>query len=292
MIRPEMMDAMTPDQVKQYQAISVVVSQTIPPSAIKNRKGKGGKTFSYLPHAWVTRTLNDALSFRWSFEILPGSVVISKAGVYLLGKLTIHLPDGTVIVKQGHGWKATVPNMELGHMILSAESNCINRCAMRFGIGLDLYATEDEPTPNEIKTTLCNFGKRHLGWTAKQTLAWLKEQGYSGDQLATQGDEMYEALATRAGKRGPTETFDDIEDGDGPDDVEDPLVTTAKVLWLEAAEEFGWISDAHDARDIVLVQGIVGDLWNNLEEATVATTIREIRTDGLIKIREHKPTGV
>lgn len=135
-----------------------------PRSAIKKRPGKGGKTFSYVPHGYVTAVLNKAFGFAWDWEIVPqegGKLFIElpaqpeqsrpNGSIIVQGKLTvrIHNPKKPTeimetIVKMATGEKEILKGMTWGGMIKSAESDAFKKAATRLGIANDLYWQDTE----------------------------------------------------------------------------------------------------------------------------------------------------
>ncbi len=151
------------------EAQFAILSGRTPRNVIRKRPGKGGKTFSYIPHGYVTSALNKAFGFHWSFETLPngkgdrfqfleatevtsnGKIVKTPASVLVQGRLTVyvHEPQNmsnviAVISKDSTGEKEFVPGMTWGAMVKSAESDAFKRCAARLGIGSDLYWEEPD----------------------------------------------------------------------------------------------------------------------------------------------------
>lgn len=151
------------------EAQFAILSGRTPRNVIRKRPGKGGKTFSYIPHGYVTSALNKAFGFHWSFETLPngrgdryefregmdvisnGKTVKTPASVLVTGRLTVyvHEPQNmsnviAVISKDSTGEKEFVPGMTWGAMVKSAESDAFKRCAARLGIGSDLYWEEPD----------------------------------------------------------------------------------------------------------------------------------------------------
>ena len=128
-----------------------------PKSVIKTRPGKGGKTFSYVPHGYVTTILNRAFGFDWDFETIPyGSGDHFKqlaAGegkrrmsILVMGRLTVRIrnpQDPTIVVaeitKMATGEKEDVPGMSWGSMVKSAESDALKKAASKLGVALGLY---------------------------------------------------------------------------------------------------------------------------------------------------------
>ena len=52
-----------------------IIEQRTPGDAVRTRKGRGGKQFRYVTHAYVTRTLNQAFGWAWDFEVLDTRIV-------------------------------------------------------------------------------------------------------------------------------------------------------------------------------------------------------------------------
>ncbi len=134
-----------------------ILSGRTPKRFIKTRPGKGGKTFSYVPHGYVAAVLNKAFGFDWDFELIPidGSNLFlymesgksgpkQNASVLVHGKLTVRIHDKkgkliATITKTSTGEKESVKNMSWGSLVKSAESDAFKKAASRLGIALDLY---------------------------------------------------------------------------------------------------------------------------------------------------------
>ena len=209
-------DILPADNIARWTAVQTIINQVVPPSVIKTRPGRGGKTFSYVSHDWVTKTLNEAFGFDWDFEPMPETMSLQDDGIGLFCRLTVRIGEHR-ITKVEYGWKETILNrdsnraMGTGEQIKSAISDGLRRCAMRLGLGLSLYGGEDEMTTTEVKTMLASYAKTHMGWDARKTFDWLKTEGYTEADLLPKRNEMYEALAREAGKAGVTEDFDEPE---------------------------------------------------------------------------------
>lgn len=161
------------------EAQFAIVQGRTPKTAIKRRPGKGGKTFSYVPHGYVTAQLNRAFGFDWDFEVLSngngnyydvlescvtksssGKDVITPKSIVVIGRLTIRIRNPknlsqviATISKTSTGEKEFVPGMTWGGMIKSAESDALKKAATRLGIALDLYwqDTDDDYLPDVKK---------------------------------------------------------------------------------------------------------------------------------------------
>lgn len=151
------------------EAQFAIISGKTPREAIKKRPGKGGKTFSYVPHGYVTAVLNRAFGFDWTFEIVPNGrgdfyeyfpeteITLRKkpytrpASCIVQGKLTIHIHNpanpaeilGT-IVKMSTGEREDAGGMTMGSLIKAAESDALKKAASRLGVALDLYWQDAE----------------------------------------------------------------------------------------------------------------------------------------------------
>ena len=135
-----------------------------PKHLIKTRPGKGRKTFSYVPHGYVTAVLNRAFGFDWDWEIVPqeggrlfvylervvgedykgDELEMRPASVIVHGKLTVRIrgEDSSLIaeiVKTSTGEKECIRGMTHGGLIKSAESDAFKKAASRLGVALDLY---------------------------------------------------------------------------------------------------------------------------------------------------------
>lgn len=139
------------------EAQFAILQGRTPKKYIKKRPGKGGKTFSYVPHGYVTAVLNKAFGFDWDWEIIPveGQKLFlymegghsgskQKASILVHGKLTVRIHDKkgktiATITKTSTGEKEEITSMSWGSLVKSAESDAFKKAASRLGIALDLY---------------------------------------------------------------------------------------------------------------------------------------------------------
>ena len=99
---------------------------------IKERQGRGGKTYSYLDTPTVIRRLNTAFGGDWSFEVVSSEVLDGE--VVVLGSLTA---EG--ITKQqfgeseterySEGHKYAGKPLSIGDDLKGATSDCLKKCA-------------------------------------------------------------------------------------------------------------------------------------------------------------------
>lgn len=152
-----------------------VLSGKTPKEAIRHRPGKGGKTFAYVSHGYVTATLNKAFGFDWDWRILPNGAgdsytyIEAKRGkdvngkdmwhpgsIIVQGELTVRIRNPAnlnevvaTITRQGFGEKEEINGFTWGALIKSAASDALKKTATLIGIALDLYYAEpDEIVPD------------------------------------------------------------------------------------------------------------------------------------------------
>jgi hypothetical protein len=183
--------------LEQATAIQGILTQTVPDYAIEQRPGRGGKTFSYVKHGWVTEQLNLAFKWNWSGEAMWDTLKIEQdKGVLIFYRLTVNMPDRPPIVNVEAGWKEWVKGMDLGHMIQSAISNGLKRCAMRLGLGLSLYNDTDERTAEEVCESLYVFAQNKDNWTRDQLMGWLRANNFTPENIVEQSNQAYTKLAS------------------------------------------------------------------------------------------------
>jgi len=194
------------------EAQFAILQGRTPKSVIKTRPGKGKKTFSYVPHGYVTSVLNKAFGFNWDWEILPqenGQMFLvlpqimgpdrynegkdcqwRPGSILVHGRLTIRLVNPkdltcllATITKTATGEKEIIRGMTWGGLVKSAESDALKKAATRLGIAIDLYWQDDdadyipaaEPPANKAEF-IVRLGKE-LGITVQDALKMLGKSG-------------------------------------------------------------------------------------------------------------------
>lgn len=173
----------------------IILTQETPKALIRQRKGRGGKIFSYLPHEEVTRILNSAFGFNWDFRILQSHVTDSEA--WVLGELTIKTSEGA-ITKQQFGQCDFIRNksgeivMPVGDCLKAAASDALTKTASLMGVGLDLYGvtsqerkshtTSSKPDDNDLKSQVTASVEQLRGKNfsdGRSAFAYFKKQLFS-----------------------------------------------------------------------------------------------------------------
>lgn len=113
-----------------------------PDEFIKERKGRGGKTFRYVEGGYVVARLNEIFSpIGWDFTIVDER--IEPKEVIVRGKLTIKdYKHSYSVSKMQYGTKERYAGVPLGDTLKAATTDCLKKCASLFGIALDVYWPE------------------------------------------------------------------------------------------------------------------------------------------------------
>jgi hypothetical protein len=157
--------ALTPEMISSLQTLSTGV---VPPEAIQERPGKGGRVFRYVEHTWLSKQLREGLGMWWSYDVQDARMLEDGTAMAIV-TLKIHLPlaNGEMFtnsVTEVGAWEDSTGKMPHAMRIASAVSRGLARCAMRrFGIGEEFYHSEDEMSVKEAYEQLKVFAlKRGL----------------------------------------------------------------------------------------------------------------------------------
>lgn len=122
------------------------------------RPAKGGGTWTYIKGSYVRKVLDSVFGFRWDFEVTTTDTELQRylqlgvKQVVVRGKLTGWVKeDGEwiPIVKSGTGRadikmkKNTDDPLDFGNDVKAAETDCLKKCASKFGIGADVYEADE-----------------------------------------------------------------------------------------------------------------------------------------------------
>lgn len=131
----------------EINALNVIQTPT-PQEWIKSRKS-GGTNLSYVSGDTVTRLLNKAFRYRWSFVVKESRIIQAqdrkdRSGkvfpqgriAYVLGQLTV---PGWGVREQWGSQVLTGGSDVQEHALKSAATDSMKKCASMFGIALDLY---------------------------------------------------------------------------------------------------------------------------------------------------------
>lgn len=181
---------MTMSQVQLSPSQLVAIQAKTPKEFIKQRKGRGGKFFSYVEGGYTTAKLNQIFGcLNWEFEILERGETQRKTEnntegeVWVFGKLSIidHKTGNRVGKSQfgGHPIHSGVP---IGDAYKAASTDCLKKCAALYGISLDIYwgMLDSEPKNNQTPPPTPPQNSKKIiskGEAMRMTLDAIKSQG-------------------------------------------------------------------------------------------------------------------
>lgn len=88
---------------QQLESLKQIVAQKTPPEHVRYRDGRGGKKQAYVSQAYVTRVLNEAFLWDWSFEVDNEEILFVGERPYEVkcrGKLTVRMGERTIVKMQ------------------------------------------------------------------------------------------------------------------------------------------------------------------------------------------------
>lgn len=189
---------------QMLMALEILASEEIPESAIKVRPGKGGKTFHYVSHTWVTQKLRDAFGIYWSMRVLDYQVFDDYSAMAVV-ELTIHAPmeDGKqmdVVIAEVGAFEDVTKKMPKAMVLASAVSRGLCRCVMRrFGIGKEFYEDDSQPTLAEAWQSIRKHADRQ-GLTEEEVLQIFDMNNITRANLLDEFMSAWEMI-TGAGRR-------------------------------------------------------------------------------------------
>jgi recombination DNA repair RAD52 pathway protein len=110
-----------------------------PMEFIKQRPGKGNKTFTYVEGGYVIARLNQIFSpVGWDFQVVSERVEPNE--VVVRGRLMIKdHKNGYTVSKTQYGTKERNAGVPLGDTLKAAATDSLKKCASLFGVALDVY---------------------------------------------------------------------------------------------------------------------------------------------------------
>jgi hypothetical protein len=198
------------------EAQRAVLSQRTPADVVKSRRGRGGTKLSYVSHDYVTRTLNQAFNWAWSFEVIEEKIfpaLDAPEEIIVKGRLVVHAPGGDITKEQFGG--ASVKRTRQGDIISLADdfkaaaSDALKKCASLLGVALDLYGDSPDvygggqpapaPTNGRViqgdgpKARFFRRVQTDLGLAVMRAVKIMRENGFDQYDEAKE-DEMWALL--------------------------------------------------------------------------------------------------
>jgi hypothetical protein len=132
--------------------IKAIIAPT-PPNIIKQRPGRGGGRWDYVPGWWFKKKLNFVFGFSHDFEILGERV--DGDFITVKGRLTAKNPKtGQIIATKTDFGGATIKYLkdkahtpanylDISNDFKAAATDALKRCAVQFGFAMDIYGKSE-----------------------------------------------------------------------------------------------------------------------------------------------------
>lgn len=196
------------DQFSKFNALNVIQSRTNP-NWVK-QKGKGKNALDYVSGDTVTRMLNKAFNYKWSFYIKESRIVPSidkpawKDGDPAEPQPPVAQVLGSLVVP-GWGVREQWGSQPLRggadvqeHALKGAATDSMKKCASMFGIALDLYGQDGM---NELMVTEQDFLMDD-----ERILSQMKEQAFGPKaESATPAKEAQQETPQQKAQEVPVE---------------------------------------------------------------------------------------
>ena len=196
-----------------------IIQQSFNPSQIRTRKGPQNKTIRYVPTSEYIRILNQvAEPGAWDFEIVEYRVFDDE--VLVLGKLTIdetvkNAFGGTTITRHKDSGKP----VSIANDLKSAASDALKRCAMRLGIGLELYSQQPDEavqaelsqkrfTPRIVHTRTSNATDKQIAAIFKMA----KKINISSQEINHRAKREFGQIVNSLDKRAESQLIQSLQD--------------------------------------------------------------------------------
>lgn len=120
-----------PSPARTADQVMAALAAPIPADKIRTRKGDRGRDLAYIQVPTVIDRLNEAVGpANWWNEI-------EMSGTWVKCKLSVRLPDGQTITREGIGGYPNMPSDE--DRVKGGASDAFKRAGALMGIGLHLY---------------------------------------------------------------------------------------------------------------------------------------------------------
>lgn len=131
------------------QQILDALSTWFPRELEYQKKGRGGSSLTYVAVSEVIARANEVLGLNWSYRTVSAQRYADDGGDWVVAhvEVTINLPDGRTVTRDGHGGQdvSRMKNgnyVDLGDEYKGAVSDALKKALMSFGIAL--YLSRDD----------------------------------------------------------------------------------------------------------------------------------------------------
>lgn len=119
-----------------------IINGATPKKYIKQRVGRGNKTFDYIEVGYVVQTLNQAFHRAWDWEVDQQEV--GRTQVWVKGRLTVYFSPEFKVTKTSFGGSDIKKNrdgevIDIADDLKAASADALKKAASMIGIGADVY---------------------------------------------------------------------------------------------------------------------------------------------------------
>lgn len=135
---------------KYEAALTNLITGKTPKDVIYQRPIRGGAEVDYVPGWWFVEQLNSLFGHLWDFEVLRET--IGEKQVWLIGRLTIKLPEGMTVSKTAYGGSdiktystgnKSGQVIDIGDDLKAAATDSLKKAATLFGLAPDIYGKRE-----------------------------------------------------------------------------------------------------------------------------------------------------
>ena len=110
---------------------------------VRQDAGTRNEKWDYIPHAAITRRLNDVLGFNWSIAVEPIPEFSTEKDLTVKVTLIVTLGNGEIRRAQ-FGESAINTGISKGNAAKIATSDGLKKAASLFGVGLEVWENEEK----------------------------------------------------------------------------------------------------------------------------------------------------
>lgn len=115
-----------------------------PPQYIKQRQGRGGKTFDYVEFNYVIARLNATFCYDWDVDIIEQNIYENSGQIATKVRLTVRFANDKVVSKTAWGGSdIKISNgkvVDIADDLKASESDAIKKAASMFSMFWDVYS--------------------------------------------------------------------------------------------------------------------------------------------------------
>jgi hypothetical protein len=160
---------------------------------VRQKKGQGGRLMDYVSHGGVTKRLNEVAP-DWEATMVERFIVGDGDKLHCLGGVMRLTIGGVTREEAGGPARLTT----LADDLKNTYSDCLKRCAMRFGVALDLWESAEEhdedaqPVPDPLAAILA-----HLDGMDKRDEPYADIKQYATERWGELTPEQQQRVASR-----------------------------------------------------------------------------------------------